>query len=66
MIKFKDRVVSVVVGKTVNLGDFNSFKAQAGFTGTIPDNEDLEEAYAEAYEEAETALARELDGIGLK
>lgn len=46
---FTNRVVSVSITQTINTGDYESIKVYAGFSGMIPDETNLVEAYADAY-----------------
>jgi hypothetical protein len=48
-MKFTNRRIEVTLSRTINLGNYESFKTQVGLTVDVPDNEDLQEAYSEVY-----------------
>ncbi len=43
----KKRRLSVSIGRTVNLGNYNSIKMDATYSAVIKDDEDVEEMYGE-------------------
>jgi hypothetical protein len=48
-MKFTNRRIEVTLSRTINLGNYESFKPQVGLTVDVPDNEDLQEAYDVVY-----------------
>ena len=57
-MKFKNRRVTVKVGKTINLGDFNSFRMDTELSVDICDKYDLAKVYSALFDEAESNLLR--------
>lgn len=60
----ENKEISVTINKTVNTGNYNSFKASGTYTGTVKKNENLDEAYKHAWdiveEQVNNAISREI------
>jgi len=52
----KNRRIEISIGKTVNLGDYESIKIQVGLSQDIQDKDDLEEEFDRIYEDVEIKL----------
>jgi len=49
-VMFSNRRIEVSIGKTVNLGGYNSLKIGASFGTDVSDGENIDEIYNAAYE----------------
>ena len=56
----KNRRISVIVSKTVNIGNFESMKVQAGIECDIADDENIETAYDDLWDLTNDQLDKEL------
>jgi len=52
----KNRRIEISIGKTINLGDYESIKIQVGLLQDIQDKDDLEEEFDRIYEDVEIKL----------
>lgn len=64
-MKFKNRRLSVGMSKTINTGNYESMRINASIEVDVSDNQDLDEAYDELYEECtKQVLLQEEQVIG--
>jgi hypothetical protein len=59
--KLKNRRLEVTYSKTVNLGNFESEKIQAGLSADISDLDNLEQAYQDMYNIVEEQVFKHLE-----
>jgi len=59
------RHINVSATRTVNLGNYESVKVSAGFSTNLKDDEDLEEAFKDAYDKVENAVEDQIDRMDL-
>ena len=62
----KNRRVEVSIGRTINLGDFESLRVCAGLSFDIADNVEMKSSYEEAWGIVETQVGVELKGLTSK
>jgi len=59
----KNRRIEISIGKTINLGDFESIKTQVGMSQDIQDKDGLEEEFDRIYEDVEIKLNEYCDQL---
>lgn len=55
----KIKELTVVVGRTINLGNYNSLKIEQGVTVSLEDGDDIEDARAAAFDEIKHGLVEQ-------
>ena len=56
----KNRRISVEVSKTINLGNYESMRFQAGIAFDVADDESTDSAFRAAWKEAESQLTHRI------
>jgi len=65
-IELKDRRIAVSAVRTINLGNFESIKVSADFSGSIADDVPESDAYDKAFDIVTGEVNRYLESIGIK
>ena len=63
--KRKNRRVNVSISQTINTGDFNSIRIQAGIGFDISNNDNLDDAYDEAFDEITNQILKYRENINV-
>ena len=64
-IKFTNRRITVSVGRTINMGDFNSFRVDTQLAADISDEANIDDAYRDLFDEASCQLVQYENEIGV-
>lgn len=61
---FKNRIIGYKIGKTINLGDFNSIRIDVETSATVSDDQDIDEAKEILFTELCADLNERCEGLG--
>ena len=62
----KDRKITVKIGRTINMGNYESLRADAGLESKIPDGEDSSEYYKSMWNEVNSEVSRAVNAFKKK